>query len=213
MISLTLNEIKTLNKAIDNKCIIGINYSGNLLKEQDEKLFAEAKASLIKKGILKDFYHFTPEGALIYGRLMKYKKAKRYIEIQGIWLGLCDENITIGINQTDYDSYQINTIATDSILQTLEKKYDFIKKTGDESDSQLINHANNRDISNKYLHEAKSRFRLRYIEGNKMRSMLFFYDGKDRFLFDTNEDELYQETADQMNQRITTMLGWEVTNG
>ncbi|ROR31772.1 uncharacterized protein DUF5081 [Mobilisporobacter senegalensis] len=209
MISLTLNEIKTLNRAIDNKSIIGIKNSGNPRTEQKANLFANAKASMIKKGVLKDFYHFTAEGALIFGRLKKYKEAKRHIEIQGIWMGIYDETITIVINPNDYDAYEINTIFTDSIIKTIEKKYDFVNREGKAPYSNPVDNIDYRDISNKYLFESKGRFRLSHIIGEKMKSMLFFYDGNERYYYDSMDHILYKDSADMMNDRITRLIGQE----
>lgn len=208
MIGLSLNEIKTLNKAIDNKSIVGIKHSGNLKKGQDMQVFADSKTSLIKKGVLEDFYHFTSEGALVFGRLMKYKSAKKYIEVQDIWLGLYDENTTIAINQNGYDSFQINTIGTGSIIKDLEKKYDFVKRTDNDTSSQFVNNISYREISYRYLYEAQSRFKISYIKDEKMRSMLFFYDGNNGYFYNSSENGLYIESANRLNDRITSMIEW-----
>lgn len=209
-----LDEIMVLNRGIDNREIVGIPERGPLDIKKDKELILETKRNLIQKGILENYDTFTIKGALIFSRFIDYKMAKKYICIQGMWIGLVDEKKSVIIQKNDIDSYYFEAIATDSIVNYLVEKYPFLQKN-----TELIEpiemHLSGSDIYQMYYIESEDRFLFDCIDNSdknlpKKRNGILFFNHKEKdYRYDINLGVLQQVTGEMIKNEIKNKMKLE----
>ncbi|RDU24240.1 DUF5081 family protein [Anaerosacchariphilus polymeriproducens] len=211
---MTLNEIMVLNRGIDNSEIMGIPEGVPFDIKKDKELILEGKSNLIQKGILANHDTFTIKGALIFSRLIEYKKAKKYLCIQGMWIGLVDEKKSVIIQKKDIDSYYFESIATDSIVNYLIEKYPFLqenKELGEPIEKQI----SGRDIFQMYYIESETGFLFDIIDNSdtsqskKRNGILFFNHREKDYRYDINLGVLQQVTGEMIQSEIQNKMRLE----
>ncbi|MCL2253283.1 MAG: DUF5081 family protein [Lachnospiraceae bacterium] len=123
---MTLKEIYVLNDILDRQDIYSLPSFSSL--NMTEELLNVAKDSLIKKKLLKNRDEFMEKGALITKMLMEYKKAKKYIQILSLSIGILDNEKAVMISQLDEDDYDFTVIDIKKSTTQFLEVFTFLNK-------------------------------------------------------------------------------------
>lgn len=210
---MTINELMVLNRGIDNKKIVGVPEGIPIDITSDSKKIIETKSQLIQNGILENYDTFTIKGALIFSRLIDYKKAKKYVCIQGMWIGILDKNKSVVIQKKETDSYHFESIETDSIEKYLFQKYQFLQNAH-ETLEQLEKYISEREFYQMYFLESKEGFLFDCIENSgkkeigsldrlkNRKGILYFQHENQSYRYDIHEGALQQVTGEMIKKEI-----------
>lgn len=210
---MTLHEIMVLNRGIDNARIVGVAEGAPLDIAKDNELILETKRQLVQKGILESYDSFTTKGALIFSRLLDYKKAEKYICIQGVWMGIMDKKKSVIIQKKGADSYHLETIDTDSIENYIHQKYRFLQNNHKPAES-IETQITERQIYQMYYLESKEGFLFDCVENKNIsipgvrnkfmkRNGILYFQHKDKeYRYDINQGLLRQVTGEMIQSEI-----------
>lgn len=121
---MTDRELYVINRALDGMDIYALSSIRDL--KLSEITIQTIKHQLILKNILSDEETFTQKGLIITKMLDEYKKAKKYLTINNITIGINDNKSVMLMYNALMDEYKIGYLQKSNWIDDVVKSYAFI---------------------------------------------------------------------------------------
>lgn len=193
---MTLEQVYVLNRALDGKDIYSIPTFAGL--EMTEMSIQLVKDTLVENGILLSHSSFSTKGLELTKNIFDYKNARKYIEILDLVLGIIDDKKAVMLEAVK-NNYTFTLINIVDSLKQLSSVYEFLSLDTQNTGCSPVGPA---ELLSEYKLNSKNSFNFMTIQNDKKTTEIYFSDGSSIFVYDCDDQLLYQKNADDIKQLL-----------
>lgn len=178
---MNIKEIYILNRALDGQDIPFLPAYKSL--DISELTIDSIKEGMVRKGLLASHSEFSNFGILIASRLLKYKKAKKHIKLNNLYIGMLNDTESILIQwNPPLQEYSIDLIINISAVNQIAERYEFLTENLDEPDEQPKELSFD-ELNTRYNLSSHS-FRLSTLSGRDRTDEIYFKSDNKLYIYD-----------------------------
>jgi hypothetical protein len=127
VIKMTIEEICVLNMALDGKDIFALQSLRKIITSK--MLLQSVKKQLIRKKLLENESSFTMKGVQVVKNMQDYKKARKYVKLGSVVIGVTDEENTVALIRHGMpQEYEFQTLDIRDGFSQLRSAYPFLQE-------------------------------------------------------------------------------------
>jgi hypothetical protein len=211
---MNIKEIYVLNTALDGKQIFYLPDFDKL--HMSDLLLDDVKELMVEKGLLESASSLTMEGVKITKRMEDFKKAKKYIKLGPLVIGIKDKNEGVLLKYIpEYGDYSFERIDLAGGALNLIKSYSFLQEAVNYPESREPKRLTIEEVQNKYDLDIYNCIYLSTIELRNAKEagevrvtneMIFTFE-RNLYLYDRDSELLLRKGHDEililMEERMT----------
>ena len=203
MILMNIKEIYVLNRALDGKDIYPLPSFKDL--NMSEILVTSVKDSLIEQGLLENHESFTMEGVRITKRISDYKKAKKYVRINDMVIGILDDDLGVLLQKSYLDeSYIFELISISDSVGQLLKSHPFLQQSVKEQTNQEREMEFD-ELSKAFVLRPSNMFNVATQDNENKKNVtdeLYFSSNDQLYIYDCEKKILYSKSQLEIQEAL-----------
>jgi hypothetical protein len=204
-----LIEIYIINRALDGEDIYSL--PSFLTLNGSEMLIMDVKDSLIAQQILANPTSFTMAGARLAKRISAFKEARKYVEIDGLAIGITGHDTGIMV-RSHLGSYDFITVDLSDGITGIIKNKPFLVSDSDGGEKvealTSIEEISYDELKKKYRISPHMSLNIRTADQSEdISDELIFKAAKELYLYDKKRQLLKRASISEIKQVITERMG------